>query len=126
MSKFFMSSAFAVLIFVSGFATTAQAQDWVSMAVDQAGHWGWQWDPSYDGARERALDNCGAPGCGTTFTVQARCIGYAESRQDGYWYGVAHGWSHDEVASIAMGRCSRSAPPDTCQLVKDHCQGEQD
>jgi hypothetical protein len=107
-------------------APASQAQDWVSVAVDQMGHWGWQFDPDYNGARDRALDHCGAPGCGTRFTVRNRCIAYVESHVGGYWFGVAHSESRKEVANIAMGACSEGAPASTCQIVKVHCQGEQD
>jgi hypothetical protein len=112
----------------AGAAVQAQHEeggvDWVSMAVDKAGRWAWQWDATFEGARLRALDRCGESECGTAFTVHARCIAYAESHTRGYWYGVAHGRDHAEVQSMAMDGCGQGAPPDTCHIVRNHCQGE--
>ena len=120
--------AAAVILFLAAVGAAAwywlwRAEDWVSFAADQAGHWAWQFDPRPEIARRVALERCG-PGCGTTFTVRARCIAYAESKANGYAYGTAHGSSHDEVKSIAIGRCSAGAPAGTCYIVKDHCEGE--
>jgi len=100
--------------------------DWVSMSVDGAGHWAWQWDPSPDNARNRSLARCGQQGCMTAFTVQAHCIGYAESRTQGYWFGIVYGPDHDSVQSGALNECSAKAPPNSCYVVRNHCQGEQD
>jgi hypothetical protein len=109
---------------LAGSATAARADDWVALAVDRAGHWGWQFHGSRHVARERALGFCGSSGCSVEFTERARCIAYVESRAGGYWYGTAYSSSRDGAASIALGGCGAGAPSGTCRVVKAHCQGE--
>jgi len=103
--------------------TAAQAQNWVSIAVDSAGHWGWQFAAGYQASRLGAISNCSAPGCRALFTERAWCMAFAESHAGGYWYGDAYGSDRRSVISIAMGGCRAGAPAGTCQLTRWECQG---
>jgi len=103
--------------------TAVQAQNWVSIAVDRAGHWGWQFSPDPGSSRYRAISNCGAPGCTADFTARARCMAFVESRAGGYWFGDAYGPNRAYVVSVALSGCRGGAPAGTCQVVKWYCQG---
>ena len=102
----------------------AGTHDWVSVALDRAGRLAWQFDANQDIAGRRALERCNDPKCRTIFTVRAHCIAYAESHSNGYWFGVASGWSHPQAVTVAMSRCGTHAPPGSCQITTNHCQGE--
>jgi hypothetical protein len=118
-----------VLGFAGAAAVSAGAQgyqDWVALAADGAGHWGWQFNPDPDVARQKAMAFCGHDGCEVQFTERDRCVAYAESRANGYVYGYGHARSHGEASQAAMDGCAQNAPQGTCTLVRSHCQGEND
>lgn len=107
-------------------APAPATQDWLSLALDQQGHWAWQWDASQDASRQRALSRCGEAACQVVFTLQSSCFAYAESRAGGYWYGAAYGASVAETAAAALGACGQGAPAGSCRLVRNHCEGQPD
>jgi hypothetical protein len=72
-------------------------------------------------ARIHARRGCGRSSCETKFVVNTRCIAYAHSHSNGYWYGLAYGDSHSSVRKTALSGCRRGAPAGTCQLVLDVC-----
>ena len=108
---------------IGGPGAQAAPQDWVSVAVDQAGHWSWQFDSNPEAAISGAINRCAAR-CKTAFTVRARCIAYAESRVTGYWFGAGHGEGHGDARFMALERCKGSAPAQTCRVIKEQCEGE--
>ena len=118
--RFALPLAVALL---AGSTALAAQPDWVSVAVDQAGHWAWQFDRDPAAASAGAISRC-ASHCRTAFTVRAHCIAYAESKVTGYWFGAGHGDSHGEARFMALERCKGSAPAQTCRVIKEQCQGE--
>jgi hypothetical protein len=99
-----------------------QAGPWGALAADSKGAWGYAIGyASEASAREAATKGCGNRRCKVAIAGQVRCYAYFESRQGGYWYGLALHSSLDTATSVARQGCSKGAPAGSCKQVKAQC-----
>jgi len=99
-----------------------QAGPWGALAADGKGAWGYAIGyTSGAGARVAALKGCGNRQCKVAVAAHARCYAYFESRQGGYWYGLALHSSLETATSVARQGCSKGAPAGSCKQVKAQC-----
>jgi hypothetical protein len=95
---------------------------WGALAADRKGRWGYGVGfASAAAARAAAVKGCGAGQCKVVVAGKARCYAYFESRQGGYWYGIALHSSLQTATSVARGGCTKGAPAGSCKQVKAAC-----
>ena len=95
---------------------------WGAVAANGKGFWGFAVAQASEAqARDAAVKGCGQPDCKVAIAGQNRCIAYYESRQGGYWYGLALGGTEAFVRDVALRGCSSGAPRGSCKRVKSLC-----
>ena len=96
---------------------------WSAVAADARGRWGFAVGlATQTAARTAALNGCGIAACQIQRIAQANCIAYAESRTNGYWFGLSVDQTAQRVNDVAMSGCTRGAPPGTCRIVRTECR----
>lgn len=115
-----MSLVLTALI-VSSFSVAAYA-GWMSYAVDGRGALGHGLSPNRTAAQNFALSYCGNTQCKVIETIASKCVGFAESHYNGYWYGIGAGPTLAAAQGYAINWCAKSAPASTCRLRHSYCQ----
>jgi hypothetical protein len=93
-----------------------------ALAANGKGNWGYAIGFATEAAaRAAAMKSCGDRRCRVVVAGQARCYAYFESRQGGYWFGIALHTSLETATSVARGGCTKGAPAGSCKQVKAAC-----
>jgi hypothetical protein len=101
---------------------TPQAGPWGALAADSKGAWGYAIGYATEAAaRGTAVKSCGNRRCKVAIAGQVRCYAYFESRQGGYWYGLALHSSLQTATTVARDGCAKGAPAGSCKQVKAEC-----
>jgi hypothetical protein len=99
----------------------AQSSGFAAVAVDGRGAWGASLgQPTSRSAGADAVSRCGGS-CRVVMTGRGRCVAFADSSSNGYWYGHAYGDNMRAVQRIAMQGCSAGAPAGTCRVKHVNC-----
>jgi hypothetical protein len=76
-------------------------------------------------ASDLAFNGCGGAknGCKTFWTTRDKCVAFAESRQNGYWYAASGGTNQQQATTNAVKYCqSGTAPKGSCKAVRNWCR----
>jgi hypothetical protein len=102
-----------------------QRGEWSAFATDGKGNWGYgtHW-ASLDVAKDLAVKGCGGAniGCNVFWTTKDKCVAYAESRTNGWWYAAGGAPTDQQARQNALSYCqSGTAPPNSCKVVVAEC-----
>ena len=103
------SLAFLVIAAAAMFSSSVQAGMWNAYAIDSQGRYGYAygWETRGD-AKFTALDYCGVSGCKVIMAVESQCMAFADTHENGYWYGYAYAGNLQTAKSLALGYCAES------------------
>jgi hypothetical protein len=102
-----------------------QRGEWSAFATDGKGNWGYgtHW-ASLDVAKNLAVKGCGGAniGCNVFWTTKDKCVAYAESRTNGWWYAAGGAPTDQQARANALKWCqSGTAPANSCKVVTAEC-----
>jgi hypothetical protein len=99
----------------------AKSSGYAAVAVDGRGGWGASLgQPTSRTAGADAVNRCGG-NCRVVMSGRGRCVAFADSSSNGYWYGHAYGENTGAVRRIAMQGCSAGGPAGTCRIKHVNC-----
>lgn len=115
------SLATAVVGLAALFSSAAHAGDWNAYAIDMTGYYGYAygWETRGD-AKYTALDYCGVSGCRIIMAVESECMAFADTHENGYWYGYAYAEDRYTAEHLALGYCAESGEWG-CRVQHSHC-----
>jgi hypothetical protein len=100
--------------------------DWSGFAASPKGYWGYGvHQATQQRASDLAFNGCGGAknGCKTFWTTKDRCVSFAESRANGYWYAAGGGNDQNQAKANAIKFCqSGTAPPNSCKNTGVWCR----
>ena len=99
----------AIMTAVTLLTSAVQAGDWNAYAIDSQGRYGYAYGYDSQGdAKYNALNGCGIAGCKIIMSVQSQCMAFADTHQNGYWYGYAYATNLQTAKTLALGNCAES------------------
>jgi pathogenesis-related protein 1 len=103
-----------------------QRGPWSAFATDGKGNWGYgsHW-ATIEVASNLAVKGCGGAniGCKVFWSTKDKCVAYAESRKNGWWYAAGGGTSDQQARQNALRWCqSGNAPANSCKVAVAECR----
>jgi uncharacterized protein YkwD len=100
--------------------------EWSGFAASPKGYWGYGvHQATQQQAGDLAFNGCGGAknGCKTFWTTKDKCVSFAESRQNGYWYAAGGGNDQNQAKANAIRFCQRgTAPANSCKSTGVWCR----
>ena len=100
--------------------------EWSGFAASPKGYWGYGvHQATQQRAADLAFNGCGGAknGCKTFWTTKDKCVSFAESRQNGYWYAAGGGNDQNQAKANAIKFCqSGTAPANSCKNTGVWCR----
>ena len=100
--------------------------EWSAFAGSGKGYWGYAVHKATEQqAKDLAFKGCGGAmnGCNVFWTTRDKCVSFAESRQNGYWYAAGGGNDQNQAKQKAIQFCqSGKAPANSCKNTGAWCR----